>query len=54
MIFDCSAARDAESVVSKHVNCFVIGDVEGFATVGIGDSAAEGFVRSGAEGFWST
>ena len=51
MIFDCSAAGDAEGFVSQHVNCFVFGGVEGSVVVGIGDSVAEGFVWSGAEGF---
>ena len=45
---DCSAAGD---FVSQHVDCFVI-DVEGFVAMGVGGSAAEGFVQSGAEGFW--
>ena len=40
--------------VSQHADCFVIGDAEGFVAVGIGDSAAEGFVWSGAEGFGGT
>ena len=44
MIFDCSAAGDAESVVSQNVDCFVIGDAEGFVAVGVGDFVAEGFV----------
>ena len=48
MIFDCSAAGD---FVSQHVDCFVIGDAEGSVAVGIGDSAAEVFVWSVAEGF---
>ena len=52
MIFDWSATGD---FVSQHVNCFVI-DAEGFVAVDIGDSTAEGFVQSGAEGlgtnFW--
>ena len=43
MIFYCSVGGDAESFVSKHVDCFVIGDVEGSVTVGIGNSVAEGF-----------
>ena len=43
---------DVESFVSQHVDCFVIGDAEGVVAVGIGGSAAEGFVWSGAEGFW--
>ena len=47
MIFDCSVAGD---FVSQLVDCFVI-DAEGFVVVGIGDSVAEGFVQSGAEGF---
>ena len=47
MIFDCSAAGD---FVSQHVDCFVI-DVEGLVAVGIGGSAAEGFVWSGAKDF---
>ena len=63
MIFDCSLARGtgsfaavagaeaAESFVSQHVDCFVVGDTEGFVAVGIGDSVAEGFVQSEAEGF---
>ena len=50
-IFDFSAAGDAESFVSQHVYCFVIGDAEGPVAVGIGNSVAEGFVWSGAEGF---
>ena len=54
MIFDCSVAGDAESFVSQHVDCFVIGNAEGFMAVGIGDSVAEGFVQSGAEGFGVT
>ena len=35
---------------SRHIYCFVI-DTEWFVAVGVGDSAAEGFVQSGAEGF---
>ena len=54
MIFDCSVAEDAEGFVSQHVDCFVIGDAEGSVAVDIGDSMAEGFVQSGAEGFGST
>ena len=51
MILDCCTAGDAESFVSQHVYCFVIGDAEGFVAVDVGDSVAEGFVWSGAEGF---
>ena len=48
MIFYCFKAGD---FVSQYIDCFVIGDAEGFVAVGIGDSAAEGFVQSGAEDF---
>ena len=51
MIFDCSVAGD---FVSQHIDCFVIRDAEGFVAVGVGDSVAEGFVWSGAEGFRDT
>ena len=65
MIFDCSVAggtgsfvvvavtgaETTGSFVSQHVDCFVVGDTEGFVAVGIGYSVAEGFVQSGAEGF---
>ena len=65
MIFDCSLAEGAgsfvavavtgteaaESFVSQHIDCFVVGDTEGFVAVGVGDSVTEGFVLSGAEGF---
>ena len=54
MIFNCSAAGDAESFVSQHVDCFAIGNAEGSVAVGIGDSVAEGFVQSMAEGFGGT
>ena len=62
MIFDCSLAGDAgsfvavamtkaaESSVSQHVDCFVVGDTEGFVFVGIRNSVAEGVVCSGAKG----
>ena len=39
---------------SQHVDCFVVGDTEGFVAVGIGDSAAGGFAWSGAGGFRGT
>ena len=39
---------------SQNVDCFVIGDAKGFVAVGIGNSAAEHFVQSGAEGFQGT
>ena len=51
MIFYCSVAGDFESLVSQYVDCFMIGDAEGFVAVGIGDSVAEGSVWSQAEGF---
>ena len=54
MISDCFAAEDAESFVSQHVDCSVVGGAEGYVAVGIGDSVAEGFVRSGAECFGGT
>ena len=48
MIFNSSVGGNAESFVSQHVDCFVIGDAEGFVAVGIGDSVAGGFgVHSG-------
>ena len=66
MIFGCSlaggtgsfvavaGAEAAESVISQHVDCFQVGDTEGFAAVDVGDSVAEGFAWSGAEGFGGT
>ena len=65
MLFNCSlaggtgsfvavavtGAEAAENFVFQHVDCFVVGDTEVFVAVGFGDSAAEGFVWSGAEGF---
>ena len=46
-----TGAEAAESFVSQHVDCFVVGDTEGFVAVGIGDPVAEGSVQFGAKGF---
>ena len=64
MIFNCSLAGGAgsfvvvavtgavaaESFVSQQVDCFVVGDTEGFVAVGVGDSVAQGFAWSGTGG----
>ena len=57
MIFDCSLVGSAGSLVAmaraEGAESFVL-QLEGFVAVGIGGSAAEGFVWSGAKGFGGT
>ena len=46
-----AGAEAAEKSEFQHVDCFVVGDTEGFVAVDIRDSPAGGFMWSGAEGF---
>ena len=57
MIFDCPLAGGTGSFVAlagaEAAESFVF-QLKGFVAVGVGSSAAEGFVQSGAEGFEGT